>query len=100
MMSREQLLSANGPFDFLDCTNERQIQDVVQRHQVKTIYHLVALLSALGESKPQVAWDVNLGGLYRVLEVPRVERLRGVRAELDRRFRPRPPREHTPQDMI
>ena len=28
MMSREQLLRSDGPFDFLDCTNQRQIQDV------------------------------------------------------------------------
>jgi nucleoside-diphosphate-sugar epimerase len=72
MMSREELLRTDGPFDFLDCTNQRQVQEVVQRHQIQTIYHLVALLSAVGEGKPQVAWDVNMGSLYRVLEVARV----------------------------
>jgi nucleoside-diphosphate-sugar epimerase len=69
MMPREQLLRTDGPFEFLDCTNQRQVQEVVQRNGIRTIYHLVALLSAVGESKPQVAWDINMGSLYRVLEV-------------------------------
>jgi nucleoside-diphosphate-sugar epimerase len=100
MMSREQLLRSDGPFDFLDCTNQRQIQDVVQRHQIKTIYHLVALLSAVGESKPQVAWDVNLGSLYRVLEVARVNGCAVFVPSSIGAFGPGTPREHTPQDTV
>jgi nucleoside-diphosphate-sugar epimerase len=100
MMSREQLLRADGPFDFLDCTSERQIQDVVQRHQIKTIYHLVALLSAVGEGKPQVAWDVNMGSLYRVLEVARVNACAVFVPSSIGAFGPGTPRDHTPQDTI
>jgi nucleoside-diphosphate-sugar epimerase len=100
MMSREQLLRSDGPFDFLDCTNQRQIQDVVQRHQIKTIYHLVALLSAVGESKPQVAWDVNLGSLYRVLEVARVNGCAVFVPSSIGAFGPSTPRDHTPQDTV
>jgi len=100
MMSREQLLRSDGPFDFLDCTNQRQIQDVVQRHEIKTIYHLVALLSAVGESKPQVAWDVNLGSLYRVLEVARVNGCGIFVPSSIGAFGPSTPRDHTPQDTI
>jgi len=100
MMSREQLLSSNGPFDFLDCTNQRQIQDVVQRHQVKTIYHLVALLSAVGESRPQVAWDINMGSLYRVLEVARINGCAVFVPSSIGAFGPGTPRDQTPQDTI
>src|SRR5262245_14681585 len=60
-----------GPFEFVDCTNQRQIEEVVRRHGVRTVYHLAALLSATAEQKPQIAWDVNMGSLYRVLEVAR-----------------------------
>ncbi|HEX9942450.1 MAG TPA: L-threonine 3-dehydrogenase [Thermoanaerobaculia bacterium] len=100
MMTREELLRSDGPFDFLDCTNQRQIQEVVQRHQVKTIYHLVALLSAVGESKPQVAWDVNLGSLYRVLEVARVNGCAVFVPSSIGAFGPSTPRVRTPQDTI
>ncbi|MGH2668741.1 MAG: NAD-dependent epimerase/dehydratase family protein, partial [bacterium] len=55
----------DGPFEFLDCTNRHQIQEVLHRHAVDTIYHLAALLSATSEEKPHVAWDINMGGLYR-----------------------------------
>ncbi len=100
MMSREQLLRTDGPFDFLDCTSERQIQEVVQRHQIKTIYHLVALLSAVGEGKPQVAWDVNMGSLYRVLEVSRINGCAVFVPSSIGAFGPGTPRDHTPQDTI
>ncbi len=42
----------HGPFEFLDTTNRNQIQEVLHRHQVDTIYHLAALLSALGRGRP------------------------------------------------
>jgi nucleoside-diphosphate-sugar epimerase len=100
MMSREQLLRSDGPFDFLDCTNQRQIQDVVQRHQVKTIYHLVALLSAVGETRPQVAWDINMGSLYRVLEVARINGCAVFVPSSIGAFGPGTPRDNTPQDTI
>src|SRR5882724_270287 len=58
-----------GPFDFVDTTNQRHIQEAVRRHDVETIFHLAALLSAVAEDRPQVAWDINMGGVYRVLEV-------------------------------
>jgi nucleoside-diphosphate-sugar epimerase len=100
MMSREQLLRSDGPFDFLDCTNQRQVQEVVQRHQIKTIYHLVALLSAVGEGKPQVAWDVNMGSLYSILEVARVNECAVFVPSSIGAFGPGTPQDHTPQDTI
>ena len=62
---------AAGPFEYIDCTHINQITNVVRRYDVGTIYHLAALLSAVAEEKPHVAWDVNMGGLYRILEVAR-----------------------------
>jgi nucleoside-diphosphate-sugar epimerase len=60
-----------GPFEHLDCTNERRVHTVVEKHSIGTIYHLAALLSAVAEEKPQVAWQINMTGLYNVLEVAR-----------------------------
>jgi nucleoside-diphosphate-sugar epimerase len=100
MMPREQLLRTEGPFEFLDCTNQRQIQEMVQRNDVRTIYHLVALLSAVGESKPQVAWDINMGSLYHVLEVARQTRCSVFVPSSIGAFGPGTPKDHTPQDTI
>ena len=35
----------DGPFEFVDTTNPRQVTEVVRRNQIGTIYHLAALLS-------------------------------------------------------
>ncbi|MEJ2343520.1 MAG: NAD-dependent epimerase/dehydratase family protein [Gemmatimonadales bacterium] len=64
----------SGPFEFVDVTVQRQIDVVVRRHDIDTIYHLAAILSAVAEEKPHVAWNVNMGGLYRTLEVARGNR--------------------------
>jgi nucleoside-diphosphate-sugar epimerase len=89
-----------GPFDFVDCTNLRSLNEAVRRHGIGTIYHLAALLSAVAESKPQVAWDVNMGGLYRVLEVARENRCAVFFPSSIGAFGPTTPLDHTPQDTL
>jgi len=55
----------------LDVTDVTQIAELIKKHNIKTIYHLAALLSAVAEAKPQTAWNVNMNGLYNILEVAR-----------------------------
>jgi len=90
----------DGPFEYLDCTNQRQVEQVVRKYEVDTIYHLAALLSAVAEERPQVAWDVNLGGLYRVLEVARQNQCAIFFPSSIGAFGPGTPRDRTPQDTI
>jgi nucleoside-diphosphate-sugar epimerase len=89
-----------GPFEYVDCTHSRQISDVVRRYQIDTVYHLAALLSAVAEAKPRAAWELNMGGLYRVLEVARQYRCAVFLPSSIGAFGPTTPREHTPQDTI
>ena len=93
-------LAGDGPFDYVDCTSLRQIQDAVRRHKVGTIYHLAALLSAVAEEKPHVAWEVNMGGLYRVLEVARQSGCAVFFPSSIGAFGPGTPRRGTPQDTV
>ncbi len=90
----------DGLFEHLDCTQLRQIQDVVRRYRIETIYHLAALLSAVAEDRPQVAWNVNMGGLYRVLEVARQYHCALFFPSSIGAFGPTTPRIDTPQDTI
>jgi nucleoside-diphosphate-sugar epimerase len=90
----------DGPFVVLDVTNARQLQDVVRRHDVGTIFHLAALLSATSEERPQVAWDLNLGSLYKVLEIARENRCAVFFPSSIAAFGPSTPRVATPQDTI
>jgi nucleoside-diphosphate-sugar epimerase len=64
-------VAEDGPFEQVDCTQAQQILEVARRYDVGTIYHMAALLSAVAEERPQVAWSVNTDGLYAALEVAR-----------------------------
>jgi nucleoside-diphosphate-sugar epimerase len=91
---------AAGPFEHLDCTKMRHIRDIVRHYRVGTIYHLAALLSAVAEDKPQAAWDLNMGGLFRVLEVARQEGCALFFPSSIGAFGPTTPHDNTPQDTI
>lgn len=92
--------SPEGPFEVVDVTNVRQLQEVVQRYQVGTIYHLAALLSAAAEERPHLGWELNMGGLYKVLEVARTVRAQVFFPSSIAVFGPDTPRQGTPQDTI
>lgn len=66
-----EMLKETGPCEIVDITNAQQIADVVKKYQVDTIYNLAALLSAVAEAKPQLAWQIGMGGLFNVLEIAR-----------------------------
>ncbi len=91
---------SEGPFEYVDCVHIRQIEDVIRRREVGTVYHLAALLSAVAEEKPRVAWDVNMGGLYRVLEVSRQHRCAVFLPSSIGAFGPSTPHVDTPQETL
>ena len=68
-------LREGGPFERLDVKDKAQIERVVDQYDIDTIFHMAAILSAVGEDKPQLAWQVNMGGLYNILEVARERHL-------------------------
>ena len=50
-------LKESGPSAIVDITNEQQIAETVSKYNIDTIYNLAALLSAVAEAKPQLAWN-------------------------------------------
>ena len=92
-------LRDSGPFERIDVTDREQIEQVVTRHKINTIYHMAAILSAVGEENPQLAWNVNMGGLYNVLEVAREYRITRVFLPSSIAvFGPETPRDCAPQE--
>ncbi|HBO35058.1 MAG TPA: UDP-glucose 4-epimerase, partial [Sphaerochaeta sp.] len=45
------------------------VDAIVKKHDIDTIYHLAAVLSARAEKDPLNAWNLNIGGLIATLEV-------------------------------
>jgi nucleoside-diphosphate-sugar epimerase len=89
--------AAIAPYDHLDCTDPHQLHEAVRRYEVGTIYHLAALLSASAEAAPQLAWSVNMSGLYNVLEVARGYGCQVFFPSSIGAFGPATPRDATPQ---
>ncbi|MDD3641940.1 MAG: L-threonine 3-dehydrogenase [Candidatus Krumholzibacteria bacterium] len=96
----EGALKETGPFETVDCTDIRQVAAVVAKHKVDTIIHLAAILSAVAEAKPNLAWEVNINGLYNVLEVAREHGCAVFTPSSIGAFGPTTPLDDTPQDTI
>ncbi len=93
-------VASNGPFEYLDCTEPRHLQETVRKYGVHTIYHLASILSAVAEEKPHVAWKLNMGGLYNILEVARESDCSVFHPSSIGAFGPNTPHQDTPQDTI
>ena len=93
-------LLESGPSHLVDITNAAQIAEAVDKYNVDTIYNLAALLSAVAESKPQLAWKIGLGGLFNTLEVAREKGCAVFTPSSIGSFGPTTPHVKTPQDTI
>ena len=93
-------LLESGPSALVDITDANQIADAVERYNVDTIYNLAALLSAVAEARPQLAWKIGVGGLYNTLEVAREKGCAVFTPSSIGSFGPSTPHTRTPQDTV
>jgi len=96
----KEKLRDSGPFEFLNCTDLNRMKDIIKNFHCDAIYHLAALLSAVAEEKPQKAWDVNMNGLYNVLEAAREFHCAVFVPSSVGAFGPSTPKNKTPQDTM
>jgi nucleoside-diphosphate-sugar epimerase len=96
----KQLLES-GPFEFINVAKRETIEAAVKKHNIDTIYHMSAILSAVGEKNPRLCWDVNMNGTYNILETAREHEMARVFVPSSIAvFGPETPRDKTPQDTI
>lgn len=93
-------LLESGPAEIVDITNAKQIAEVVDKYKIDSIYNLAALLSAVAEAKPQLAWTIGLGGLFNTLEVAREKNCAVFTPSSIGAFGNDTPKDKTPQDTI
>ena len=89
-----------GPVAMLDVRDASALAELVIGYDIGIIYHLAGVLSAAGEANPQLAWDVNMNGLYNVLEVARVHGCAVFFPSSIAAFGPGSPLDNTPQVTI
>ncbi len=93
------LVKEHSYFRYLNVLDVHMIAKTVVEEQIKTVFHMAAILSASGEKNPQLAYDVNLNGLMNILNVSRskgVERV--IVPSSIAVFGPDAPKENTPNE--
>jgi len=96
----EKLLNS-GPFEFIDVTKRETVEKVVKEYDIDTIYNMAAILSAVGEDKPLLCWDVNVNGVFNILEIARTYSMKRVFVPSSIAvFGPETPRVNTPQETV
>ena len=96
----ESNLAQEGLFELLDITRPEQIDTVIKKHGINTVYHLASLLSGTGEKDPQTLWEINMNGLLKILEAVRKHSCSLFFPSSIAVFGPASPSDKTPQDTI
>jgi len=58
----------SGPYEIVNVLDKDNLHHIFEKHRPTQVYHLAAILSAVGEQKPKIAWDLNMTGLLYVLD--------------------------------
>lgn len=87
-------------YEKLDVTDARAIGNLVDKYQIGEVYHLAALLSAVGEKNPDLLWKVNMDGLKYVLDLAKEKHLKVFVPSSIAAFGPSTPVDLTPQVTI
>ncbi len=91
----------NGPFEIIDITDRARLTEIVKKYDIDQITNLAAILSAVGEEKPMLAWDINMNGVLNVFEVARENNVEQVLLPSSIAvFGPETPVDNTPQETV
>lgn len=88
-------------FEHLNVLNADEVERILVRHRIDTVYNLAALLSATAEKYPEKGWDLNMNGLFNILNPARRGLVKKVFWPSSIAvFGPTTPKNHTPQQTI
>ena len=93
-------LLESGPSEIADVRDAAGLAAIVDKYHIDTIYNLAALLSAVAERKPLLAWDIQMNGLLNILEIAREKDCAVFTPSSIGSFGPETPHVGTPQDTI
>jgi nucleoside-diphosphate-sugar epimerase len=94
-------LRDSGPFYFINVNDRASVEELVKKHDIDTIVHMAAILSAVGEKNPELCWDVNMNGTINLLNIARDHEMAQVLVPSSiAAFGPGTPLENTPNDTV
>src|SRR5476651_2618699 len=83
----------SGPYEIVNVLDKDNLHHIFDKHRPTQVYLLAAILSAVGEQKPKMAWDLNMTGLLYILDF-------AVEFKVEKVFGPHSPQWETPQYCV
>ena len=62
----------------LDVLDKSALLEVVKKYNIKEVYLLAALLSAVAEKNIQFAWNLNMQGLFNILDLAKEKHINKI----------------------
>lgn len=59
----------NGPYIKMDILDREAVRKFIVENEIDQVYLLAALLSATAEKNPKFAWELNMEGLFTILDL-------------------------------
>lgn len=95
------ITGVNGICEQLDVLDQQRMYEIIKKYNVTQVYLLAALLSATAEQKPKSAWNLNMEGLFHVLDAAKEGLIKKVYWPSSIAvFGPTTPRQNTPQYTV
>jgi nucleoside-diphosphate-sugar epimerase len=89
------------PFEIVDVLDKEALLGIVKKYEITQVYLLAALLSATAEKNPKFAWDLNMNGLFHVLDMAKEGIIKKIYWPSSIAvFGPTTPRVNTPQYTV
>lgn len=97
----KDLNNPQGIYERLDVLDKERMYAIIKKYNVTQVYLLAALLSATAEQKPKAAWNLNMEGLFNVLDAAKEGIIKKVYWPSSIAvFGPSTPRINTPQYTV
>ena len=91
----------NGPYVQMDILNREKVRSFIIEEKIDEVYLLAALLSATAEKNPAFAWELNMEGLFTILDLAKEGAISKIFWPSSIAvFGPTTPKENTPQYTI
>lgn len=91
----------SGPYHKLDILKKEAVRSFIIDNEITEVYLLAALLSATAEKHPMFAWELNMEGLFTILNLGKEGYLKKIFWPSSIAvFGPTTPRENTPQYTV
>ena len=85
----------------LDVLDKEKLFEIIKQHNISEVYLLAAMLSAIAEKNSQLAWDLNMKGLFNILDLAKEKHIEKIFWPSSIAvFGPTSPKLNTPQSTL